>query len=320
MELLTGPVLLIANPGARRARALRARALRAFAAAGVECVVVDTVAPGHGGEVAARDARGYRAVFTLGGDGTATEIIHALAGSGIPVGVLPGGTGNLVARSLGVPLDVARAVPALLGGEVAEVDLGVLNGGQRFVFTLGIGVDARMIELTPPALKRKWGILGYSLVVAREILARRTFRVRVEMDGETVEAEAASVMVANFGVVLGDLIHLGPDIATDDGMLDLCIFSPRGALDALSLVWRLFREDFRPRRGLLYRKGERFRISCEPAQTVQTDGEVRGRTPVEVRVEPRAARLLRPRDTARTRATPGHLAARRAGRELERHA
>jgi diacylglycerol kinase family enzyme len=221
-------------------------------------------------------------------------VIGALAGTGIPVGILPGGTGNLVARSLGVPLDVARAVPALLAGEEADVDLGVLNGEQHFAFTLGVGLDARMIERTPPALKRRWGLFAYAAVVAREIVVRRPFVVRAEVDGEVIDAVAVAVMIANFGVVLNDLLHLGPGIACDDALLDLCIFSPRSVPDALRLVWRLLRKDFRPCPALLYRKGTQFRLWCDPPQTVQTDGEVRGRTPAEVRVEPSAARLLRP--------------------------
>jgi YegS/Rv2252/BmrU family lipid kinase len=300
VELLTGPVLLVANPGARRAERNVEGAVRAFTRAGVRVVVVMSRAPGHAGEIAAREGGSFGAVFTLGGDGTAIEVIGALAGSGVPVGILPGGTGNLVARSLGTPLDVERAVPALLAGEEADVDLGVLNGAQRFAFTVGVGVDARMIELTPPALKRRWGWLAYATVAAREALSRHTFRVRAEVDGEVVECDATAVMIANFGVVLGDLLHLGPGIAVDDGLLDLCVFAPRGAGEALGIVWRLFRKDFRPHPGLLYRKGRRFRVECDPPQTVQADGEVRGRSPVEIVVEPRAARLLRPRRD------PGH--------------
>lgn len=299
MELLTAGtperVLLIANPGARRATKMVSAAVRAFARAGVRTEVRMTRAPGHAAEIAAAEAGDFEAVYTLGGDGTAVEVIGALVGTGLPIGILPGGTGNLVARSLGVPLNIERAVEELLAGEAADVDLGRIVGGPCFAFTLGVGVDARMIELTPPPLKRRFGWLAYAGFAAREVMAGKPFRARVEVDGEVVESRASAVMIANFGVVLGDLLQLGPDIAVDDGKLDLCIFDPRGFVDAVRMLWRLFRKDFRPHPGLIYRKGTHFRIACDPPQTVQTDGEVRGHTPMEVCVEPRAARLLRPR-------------------------
>jgi diacylglycerol kinase (ATP) len=101
--------LLIVNPAARRARVLRHEAEAAFQAAGASCDVVMTERPGHGAAVAGERCGSYDAVFTLGGDGTAMEVVGALAGGDVPVGVLPGGTGNLIARTLGTPLRPAAA-------------------------------------------------------------------------------------------------------------------------------------------------------------------------------------------------------------------
>lgn len=294
MELLRDPVLLIANPAARRGSALHHGALEAFRRAGVRCDAVLTERPGHGGEIAERLASGYRAVFTLGGDGTAMEVVGSLAGTETPVGVLAGGTGNLVARSLGIPLRVDRAVPLLLEGTEAIIDLGVLHTGRRFAFSAGVGIDAVMIRDTPVAMKRRFGVGAYALTATRVSLTNRPFQVRAEVDGELFEGEAAAVMVANFGSVLNDLLLLGPGIAYDDGLLDLCVFSPKGIPDALRIAWRLFRKDFRGDRALHYRSGRSFRIECEPPQSYQADGELLGTTPFSVRVEPLAARVLLP--------------------------
>ena len=299
-----GPVRLIVNPGARRARRLRARALDAFRAAGIDCVVVETKAAGHAAEVA-RGMRGEGGVvFTLGGDGTAMEVVDALAGSGIPVGVLPGGTGNLIARTLGIPLSVRRAVPILLEGDEVRIDLGVVTAGaaagRRFAFAAGVGIDSAMIEGTSPWLKRRIGLVAYALTVVRALVRRDPFRARVTVDGETVEGEVTSVMVANFGAVLDEMFTLGPGIAHDDGLLDLCVFSPRSLGDSVRVLWRLFRKDFRSDPCLLYRRGRRFRIETVPSRVAQADGELLGPTPIEIAVEPLAARLLVPR---RRRAT-----------------
>jgi YegS/Rv2252/BmrU family lipid kinase len=295
MELLRGPFLLVANPAARRARRRLAAAVEALGTGGARVDVVTTERPGHAAELVRARAAGYQAVFTLGGDGTAMEVVGALARSGIPVGILPGGTGNLVARALGIPIATRRAAEALLGGEVAEVDLGCLGSGRRFAFSCGVGVDARMIRDTPPIWKQRLGILAYAYIAFRASLRNVRFRVRATVDGEVLEREATAVMVANFGTVLNDLIVLGPGIARDDGKLDLCVFSPASGWEALGVAWRLLRKDFRPHRAIMYRSGKRFRVECDPPQDAQADGELVGTTPVEIEVDPHAARLLLPR-------------------------
>ena len=290
---MSGPVLLITNPAARRGRLLEQRARDALLAAGVEFDVVVTTHQGHAALVAAERARDFAAVLTLGGDGTAMEVIGALAGTGTPVGVLPGGTGNLVARALRTPRRIELAVRALLHGDVAAVDLGYIpESRRRFAFSSGVGVDARMIDETNPATKRRFGIGAYIHTGVRVGLSRRPFRVRVDVDGFAVEREATSLMVANFGTVLDRLFVLGPGIKQDDGRLDLCVFSPRHSPDVVRIAWRLFRRDFGSDDALFYRSGREFRIDCDPPQLYQADGELLGTTPYSVRVEPLAARLL----------------------------
>jgi diacylglycerol kinase (ATP) len=290
---LTGPILLITNPGARRGRLLEQRARDALLASGVEFDVVVSSHPGHAAIVATERGRDFGAVFTLGGDGTAMEVIGALSGTGTPVGVLPGGTGNLVARALRTPRRIELAVPALLRGEIASVDLGYIPENERyFAFSSGVGVDARMIDETDPETKRRFGIGAYIHTGMRVGLSRRPFRARVQVDGDTIEREATALMVANFGTVLDSLFMLGPGIEQDDGRLDLCVFSPRHSPDVVRIAWRLFRRNFEGAETLLYRSGCEFRIECDPPQLYQADGELLGTTPYSVRVEPLAARLL----------------------------
>ena len=294
MELLRGPFLLVANPAARRARRRLAAAIKALGANGARVDLATTERPGHAAEIVRARAAQYQAVFTLGGDGTAMEVVGALARTGVPIGILPGGTGNLVARALGIPIATRRAAAALLRGDMADIDLGRLASGRCFAFSCGIGVDARMIRDTPPVWKQRLGILAYAYVALRAALRNVSFRVRATVDGETIERDATAVMVANFGAVLNDLIVLGPGIARDDGKLDLCVFSPASGWQALGVAWRLLRKDFRPHPAIAYRSGRHFRIECEPPQDAQADGELVGATPLELQVEPHAARLLLP--------------------------
>jgi YegS/Rv2252/BmrU family lipid kinase len=293
-------VLLIANPASRRGARLERAAYHAFTIAGAHCDVARTEHAGHAGEIATARGRAYDMVFTLGGDGTAMEVAGALALSGIPIGVLAGGTGNLLGRALGIPRSVTRAVPLLLGGDVRKIDLGIVRG-RHFAVAAGVGIDAAMVQETPTWLKRRLGVLAYTIMATkaalRAVLLRRFFTVRVEVDGaaEMIERRAAAVMFANFGAILDDRIAFGPGIAVDDGLLDCCIFSPANLRDALRIMWRVTRRDFRPDPAILYRKGKRFRLATDPVLPLQADGELIGDTPVEITVEPLAAQLLVPR-------------------------
>ena len=286
--------LLVVNPASRLGSRYHRTALAAFRRAGVACDAILTEQQGHGAEIARTLSPKYDVVFTLGGDGTAMEVVGALAGTGRPVGILPGGTGNLIARTLGIPLSVRRAVPLLLAGREARVDLGRLSVGRHFAFAAGIGVDASMIAEASATLKRHFGVLAYVVSWSAAAWRREMFRVRVTVDGEVIEREATAVMVANFGAVLNDLMILGPNIRHDDGMLDLCVFSPRTAWDAMRIALKLLRKDFRSDPRMLYRAGRHFCIETLPPRVAQADGELLGHTPLEVTVEPLAAQLLVP--------------------------
>ena len=281
--------LLIANPASRRGGRFVAQARSAIEACGASCDVVLTERAGHAREIAEQRGRAFDVVFTLGGDGTAMEVAGALAWSGVAIGVLPGGTGNLLARALGIPRNVGKAATSLMHGRVRKIDLGVILG-HRFAVAAGVGLDAQMVADTPAWMKRRLGIFAYTLMATRAalraVILRRYFIARVEVDGEVIERKAAAVLFANFGAILEDRIHFGPDIAVDDGLLDCCVFSPTHLGDAARIIWRVTRRDFRPDRSLLYRKGAHFRLATIPPMPLQADGELLGTTPAEITVAP----------------------------------
>ncbi len=288
-------VLLIVNPAARRGAGMRDRALRAFVEAGVECDVMVTSAPGHAAVLAHTHAHEYNAVFTLGGDGTVMEVLGALAHRGPPVGILAGGTGNVIARSLGIPLNPARAVPLLLQGEEAALDMGRLGDGRRFAIGVGVGLDATMIAEAPGKLKKRLGFMAYVVGGYKAVLRNQKFALRLTVDGEVFQLTASAVLIANFGAVLNDLVTLGKGIAHDDGQLDACVFSPQNLWDALRILWRMIRKDFSADPCLFYRSGREFRVETVPWMPSQADGELLGGTPLTVSVEPLAGRLLVPK-------------------------
>lgn len=299
MAVLITRAVVIANPAARRGKRLAERARRSLAGRSVECDIVFTNAPGHAAELALQHAPHYDVVFVLGGDGTVMEVAGALAGTETRIGVLAGGTGNLMARALGIPLSVRRAVDKLVDGDELVIDLGRFDSGRRFAIAAGVGIDAAMVAETPGWLKRRLGVLAYTLMgsraAIRAVLRRKFFQARVTIDGTVHERRAAAVMIANFGAVLGNRITLGPEIRTDDGFLDGCIFSPNSLGDALRIMGRMLRRDFRTDPCMLYARGRSIRVETIPPLPWQADGELMGTTPFAVEVEPLAVRLLVPR-------------------------
>jgi len=289
-------VLLIVNPASRRGARSRDKALKAFRDAGVTCDSMPTEAPGHAAILARTHAHKYQAVFTLGGDGTVMEVLSALAHQGPPLGVLGGGTGNVVARTLGIPLNPARAVPMLLNGDEATMDLGRLGDGRRFAIGVGVGLDATMISEAPARLKRRFGFMAYVIGGFKAVLRNQKFHLRLTVDGVVFERTASAVLVANFGAVLNDLVSFGDGIMRDDGLLNACVFSPVNFRDALRLLWRMVRKDFRADPCLFYKSGKEFRIETNPGMPAQADGELMlPGTPLSVSVDPLAGCLLIPR-------------------------
>src|SRR5881398_1792110 len=199
-------VLLIVNPASRRGDRIRRKALKAFEDAAVECDLMPTEAPGHAGSLAKTHAHKYDAVFTLGGDGTVMEVLGALAHQGPPVGVLGGGTANVVARTLRIPLNPARAIPLLLNGDEATLDLGRLGDGRRFAIGVGVGLDATMISEAPARLKRRFGFMAYVIGGYKAVLRNKKFRLRLTVDGTVYDRSASAILIANFGAVLNDLV------------------------------------------------------------------------------------------------------------------
>lgn len=297
--------LLIVNPASRSGSAALAQVRDACAAEGIECHVAFTERAGHATtlvvEQLASSATRPDFVLAIGGDGTAMEVASGLAGlnDAPPLGIVAVGTANVLARTLGIPLSPAAAVRALLAANEVHVDLGRIAGGPAFAIGLGIGLDASMIGGASSAMKRRIGYLAYAFSAIKAGLALEKFRVRLVVDGVSHEMETSSVLVANFGLVLGDLLCFGEQVVHHDGVLDVCVYSPRHLLDAARIFWRMLTGGVSCDRSVRVYSGRDVRIETDPPRPMQADGEMLGLTPVAISVEPHAVRLLVPRTPAR---------------------
>jgi YegS/Rv2252/BmrU family lipid kinase len=285
--------LLIVNPAARGGRSAEVVALTAFGEIGTAVDVRRTTRAGDAAKFAA-EHEGNAPVFTLGGDGTVMEAVGALVGRDVPVGVLPGGTGNQLARHFRIPLNVRKAILALRTPRVVPLDLGRLADGRYFSLTAGLGLDAALIKGAAPAMKRRFGVLAYVWSGAHAVRTQKPFNVRVEADGQIIEREASLAMIANVGALLDGRFALGPGVTPDDGLLDLAIFSPRGALDGLGHAWRMVRRDFRADARMLFLRAKQIKITAPDGVPAQADGEMLAHPNLDATAVPGAARFLAP--------------------------
>jgi diacylglycerol kinase family enzyme/membrane-associated phospholipid phosphatase len=239
-------------------------------------------------------AAGADVVAVAGGDGTVRVVCGEMAGSGIPVGVIPAGTGNLLARNLGIPLVPEQAVETVLRGRDRAIDIARLEGdgipATRFVVMAGLGLDAAIMGGAPDALKRRLGWPAYVVAGARHL---RYPAVRVDItvdDAEPVRRRARTVVIGNVGLLQAG-IPLLPDARIDDGVLDVVVIAPRRLVGWVSLVWRVVTKHPGTDERLDRYTGRSVVVQAAHATPRQLDGDTVG-AGTELRASIEAGRLL----------------------------
>ena len=270
-------------------------------------------------EAAVRE--GAAAVVGIGGDGTLREIAAALAGTGVPMGIVPAGTGNLLAGIVGIPASMPAAVAAIETTQPRTIDLGAVTlrlvagpeadaaaapgahpgapGEQQAVFAIGCGAgfDARVMATTPGHLKQRLGRAAYFAQAIR--LAARIDAVpyRLTVDGEIIEVEASIALVTNMGQLVPGAIGPRLPIGFDDGLLDLIVVGARGPLAGVrGLADQLFRTSLGGGSGSdsLRLQCRSVKVEADRAEPLQVDGDPVGWGSLEASILPAALDVLVP--------------------------
>jgi YegS/Rv2252/BmrU family lipid kinase len=169
---------------------------------------------------------GAELVFAWGGDGMVQQCVDVLAGSGVPLAIIPAGTANLFASSLDLPQDIADAVRIGLNGSERQLDVGKING-ERFAVMAGAGLDAHMIQDADGGLKDRFGRLAY-IWTASNHLRGDPFKARIEVDGELwYKGKASCILLGNIGSLFGG-IEVFENARPDDGLLEVGVTNAEG--------------------------------------------------------------------------------------------
>jgi diacylglycerol kinase family enzyme len=293
---------IIYNPTKVKVRTLKSAVKLAEAEAGWnKSLWFETSILDPGSDVARRAiAEGADVVMAAGGDGTVRAVAESLRGTGIPLALLPAGTGNVLARNLGLSLNhLQHSIETAFAGAVRPIDLGMVEAeradGSRtthaFLAMAGIGLDAQMAANTNALLKARAGWIAYVDPIARAVRDSNSVKVRYSVDGSPVQsATVNTVIVGNCGLLPGNVVLL-PDAVIDDGIFDIVAFRPKGFVGWVQISVKLFWENgvlrrstvgrrlismSRQIRALRYMRGKELTMRLEHPEDFELDGDPYG--------------------------------------------
>jgi len=301
--LLASGASRLADP-ARREAVISAAAAAIAARTGAQPEIRITASPAQG-RAAAREAvaAGASLVVVAGGDGSVRSAAAILAGTGIILGIIPGGTCNLLAAALGVPLRPDQAIAALAAARERAIDMGHAWVGRSpaaptpFVVAAGVGFDARVMAATPERRKRSFGIIAYFAAATAVAVRIRPFPVRLTVDGVVHETDALAVLVANAGELVPGLLRPRLPLIPDDGVLDVLVARGRGpAGGSRAALELLFGRGVHTEIGPYAARFAARHVEVEvgPGEPIEVDGDVVGAGHLVAEVVPGAVRILVP--------------------------
>jgi YegS/Rv2252/BmrU family lipid kinase len=241
--------------------------------------------------------RGVDLVIAAGGDGTLVGVANGLVHSPVPLGILPLGTGNNLARALLIPLKLGEAVE-LLAREHASMEVDALKVGERYFFSnVSVGISPQMMNDTKSAHKKLFGRLAYILAMIKRSSIFQRHKYILTLDGQPRSIRAAEVMISNNTLLEKPPFLFGPPETLNDGQLEIYLVTARTLGEYARMLWSLFRRPGKPAAKLAHWAATHtVRIDGHRrSHLVQADGEVIGQTPVEVQLVPKAIHVIMPK-------------------------
>ena len=249
------------------------------------------------------DGSGYGLLILGGGDGSVSSVVDFLAHHDVVLGLLPLGTANDFARTLGIPADIGGACDAIANGKVVDVDLG-LAGGNYYVNVASVGLSVGVTQALSPWMKRRVGALAYPMAAVKAFLRHEPFSARLtfpEGDHEPVEHDRLLQVAVGNGRFYGGGMVVAPGSGIDDRSLDVYAIELGRHRDMFGVARYLKSGDFIRSEGVSQYRTPSVRLETEPGMPVNIDGEVVTTTPQDFSIAQNALKVLVPRGSAAAR-------------------
>lgn len=287
--------LLIVNPKARRGTGSIASAVDVLSKGGMTVTEEKAGATETLSDLIRRRAQQFDLVVLGGGDGTLNTAASGLLDTGLPLGVLPLGTANDFARTVGIPADPVKAAEVIVTGSPSPIDLGEVNG-HLFFNVASIGFSAELAADLTEHAKKRWGKLGYAIVAARLLARSQLFSAHLDHDGTSEKIRTMQVSVGN-GRHYGGGMTVEKSATADDGLLDFYSLEVDHWWRLLALLPSLRKGTHGRWNDVRAFRTTEVTIRTGKPRPVNTDGELMTTTPAHFRIRPKALRVFTPKTT-----------------------
>jgi len=284
--------LLLVNEHSRKGNNLITQATAILQSLGFELIVKST---NHADEISTsirQHQDQVELVIIGGGDGTLNCAIESLIDTRLPLGILPMGTANDLARTLKIPTDLAAACQVIADGKVRLIDLGWVNG-QYFFNVASLGLSVQITQRLTKDAKRRWGILAYAVTALQTIWASRPFRAEIKVNNQSFHVKTIQIAIGN-GRYYGGGMTVAEDATIDDGRLDLYSLETQHWWEIIALLPSMRQGNHSVWQNVRGLHAQEFEIYTSKPRPINTDGEITAYTPAKFRVIPQALAVIAP--------------------------
>jgi diacylglycerol kinase (ATP) len=284
--------LLLINPRARRGEETRLQVLHHLQQLGFELIEESTEHLDRLPDMIRHHQHQVDRIIVGGGDGTVNAAIAGFLDTHLPVGILPLGTANNLARTLGIPSSLEDACRVVAQDTLQAIDLGWVNG-KYFLNVAGMGISTDINRTVEASFKRRWGGIAYAMTALKVISRYRRFTAEIHLEGKSVVVKTFQITVCN-GRHYGSGMTVAADATIDDQRLDLCSLEIRHWWEAIALIPALKRGEYATGQRVRVLQGQDIEIHTAYPQPIDTDGEITTQTPAKFRVIPKAISVFVP--------------------------
>ncbi|MDJ0510944.1 MAG: lipid kinase [Crocosphaera sp.] len=283
---MTKRALLLVNRHSRQGQNRFAQAVDILNDLGFELIVVPIQSSEDLPQLVHKHGTKVDLVIVGGGDGTLNSVVDSLVEMNLPLGILPLGTANDLARTLKIPVTIPQACQIIAEGHLKYIDLGSVNG-KYFFNVASLGLSVEITEKLSKGAKRRWGVLAYALTALQVISQTNPFHAQIQINGETIEVKTIQIAVGN-GRFYGGGMAVAEDATIDDQRLDLYSLELKHWWQIFPLLWRLPQGQHGELPWVRTLEGEYLQIYTRKTQDINTDGEIVTKTPATFRVMPQS--------------------------------